>query len=46
MGEGIKLSSSIDYLEMLLGQLDMLASLSQPRAEPGLLLLFEVVCVW
>lgn len=24
----------------------MLSSLSQPRAEPGSLLLFEVVCVW
>lgn len=29
---------------MLLGQLNTLSSLSQPRAEPGLLLLFEVVC--
>lgn len=45
VGEGIKLSNLIVYCKMLQGQLNMLSSLSQPRAEPGLLLLFEVVCV-
>lgn len=36
----------MDYFKMLLGQLKMLSSLSQPGAEPVLLLLFEVLCVW
>lgn len=39
------LEAWIDYFKILLGQLKM-SSLSQPGAEPVLLLLFEVLCVW